>query len=142
MAREAWLSDVRGAADFRQPVLTFAENQMIRAEAQYRTSAQPAALATLNAYRASVGLAAKAGLTGAALLAGDHGRKVRRAVPEHRGVERLSSHLLSEPNAGRGQLHPRAPGIRDGRASRQPQHSFAVAAAEAESARPRDGKLD
>ena len=65
---EAWLSDVRGAPDFRQPILTFAENQLIRAEAQYRTNAQPAALATLNAYRASVGLGAKNGLTGAALL--------------------------------------------------------------------------
>ena len=66
---EAWLSDVRGAPDFRQPVLTFAENQMIRAEAQYRTNAQASALATLNAYRASVGLAPKNGLTGNALLA-------------------------------------------------------------------------
>ena len=66
---EAWLSETRGAADFRQPLLTFAENQMIRAEAQYRTNAQPAALATLNGYRASIGLPAKAGLTGAALLA-------------------------------------------------------------------------
>jgi hypothetical protein len=65
---EAWLSDVRGAPDFRQPILTFAENQLIRAEAQYRTNAQPAALATLNAYRAGVGLAPKAGLTGSALL--------------------------------------------------------------------------
>jgi hypothetical protein len=65
---EAWLSDARGAPDFRQPVLTFAENQMIRAEAQYRTNAQAAALATLNAYRASVGLSAKNGLTGAALI--------------------------------------------------------------------------
>jgi hypothetical protein len=65
---EAWLSDVRGAAEFRQPILTFGENQMIRAEAQYRTNAQPAALATLNAYRASAGLPAKAGLTGAPLL--------------------------------------------------------------------------
>ena len=65
---QAWLSEVRGAAEFRQPILTFAENQMIRAEAQYRTNAQAAALATLNAYRASVGLAAKSGLTGAALL--------------------------------------------------------------------------
>jgi starch-binding outer membrane protein, SusD/RagB family len=65
---EAWLSGVRGAPDFRQPILTFAENQLIRAEAQYRTSAQAAALATLNAYRTSVGLGAKAGLTGSALL--------------------------------------------------------------------------
>jgi hypothetical protein len=66
---EAWLSETRGAADFRQPLLTFAENQMIRAEAQYRTNAQAAALATLNGYRASIGLAAKTGLTGASLLA-------------------------------------------------------------------------
>ena len=65
---EAWLSEDRGAAEFRQPILTFGENQMIRAEAQYRTGAQPAALATLNAYRASVDLGAKAGLTGPALL--------------------------------------------------------------------------
>jgi hypothetical protein len=65
---EAWLSDIRGAPDFRQPVLTFAENQLIRAEAQYRTNAQAAALATLNGYRAGVGLPAKNGLTGAALL--------------------------------------------------------------------------
>jgi hypothetical protein len=65
---QAWLSATRGAPDFRQPLLTFAENQLIRAEAQYRTGAEPAALATLNAYRASVGLAAKSGLSGAALL--------------------------------------------------------------------------
>src|SRR4029450_8245211 len=65
---QAWLSAARGAPDFRQPVLTFAENQLIRAEAQFRTGAEPAALATLNAYRASVGLAEKSGLAGAALL--------------------------------------------------------------------------
>ena len=65
---EAWLSGIRGAPDYRQPVITFAENQLIRAEAQYRTGAQPAALATLNAFRTGVGLAAKTGLTGAALL--------------------------------------------------------------------------
>jgi hypothetical protein len=67
--RQAWLSELRGAPEFRQPVLTFAENQLIRAEAQYRTNAQAAALATLNGYRASVGLDAKNGLTGTALLA-------------------------------------------------------------------------
>jgi hypothetical protein len=66
---QAWLSGVRGSPDFRQPVLTFAENQLIRAEAQHRTGAQPAALATLNAYRGSAGLPAKSGLTGAPLLA-------------------------------------------------------------------------
>jgi hypothetical protein len=66
--REAWLSDGRGSPEYRQPLLTFAENQLIRAEAQYRTNAQAAALATLNGYRAGVGLAAKAGLTGAPLL--------------------------------------------------------------------------
>lgn len=66
---QAWLSSTRGAPEFRQPVLTFAENQMIRAEAQYRTGAQSAALATLNGYRAGIGLPAKSGLAGAPLLA-------------------------------------------------------------------------
>lgn len=65
---QAWLSDTRGAADFRQPVLTYAENQLIRAEAQYRTGNLTAALATLNAFRSTVGLPAKTGLTGSALL--------------------------------------------------------------------------
>lgn len=54
----AWLSDVRGAPDFRQPIVTFAENQLIRAEAQYKTGATSAALSTLNAFRATVGLPA------------------------------------------------------------------------------------
>ena len=66
--RQAWLSATRGAPEFRQPVITFAENQLIRAEAQYRTNAQAAALATLNGYRASVGLPALSGLAGAGLL--------------------------------------------------------------------------
>jgi hypothetical protein len=65
---QAWLSGTRGAADFRQPVLTFAENQLIRAEAQYRTNAEASALATLNGYRAGVGLPATSGLSGAPLL--------------------------------------------------------------------------
>jgi starch-binding outer membrane protein, SusD/RagB family len=65
---QAWLSATRGAAEFRQPLLTFAENQLIRAEAQFRTGAQPAALATLNGYRALVGLPALSGLAGAPLL--------------------------------------------------------------------------
>jgi SusD/RagB-like outer membrane lipoprotein len=64
----AWLGPARGQADFRQPVLTYAENQLIRAEAQFKTGAAAAALATLNAYRATVGLPARNGLTGNALL--------------------------------------------------------------------------
>ncbi|MFN8666449.1 MAG: SusD/RagB family nutrient-binding outer membrane lipoprotein [Gemmatimonadaceae bacterium] len=54
----AWLSDGRGSPDFRQPIVTFAENQLIRAEAQYKTGATAAALQTLNAFRATVGLPA------------------------------------------------------------------------------------
>jgi hypothetical protein len=65
---QAWLSATRGASDFRQPILTFAENQLIRAEAQYKTGVEPAALATLNAYRVSIGLTPKGALAGAALL--------------------------------------------------------------------------
>lgn len=65
---EAWLSDVRGAAEFRQPILTYAENILIRAEAQYKTGAAAAALVTLNQYRSSIGLPPKVAVTGGALL--------------------------------------------------------------------------
>lgn len=62
----AWLGPARGAADFHQPLITFAENQMIKAEAQYKTGATAAALQTLNAYRATIPLPAL-NVTGPAL---------------------------------------------------------------------------
>jgi hypothetical protein len=52
----AWLGPERGLPEFRQPVITYDENAMIRAEAQFKTGDEDAALATLNAYRATVGL--------------------------------------------------------------------------------------
>ncbi len=52
----AWLSATRGDPGFRQPVVTYAENQMIIAEAQFMTGATAAATATLNAWRATVPL--------------------------------------------------------------------------------------
>jgi hypothetical protein len=53
----AWLGDVRGAPDYRQPILTWDENVLIRAEAQYKTGASAATVrATLNAYRAEIGM--------------------------------------------------------------------------------------
>lgn len=54
----AWLSDTRGAPEFQQPLITYAENMMIKAEAQYKTGAAAAALQTLNTYRATVPLPA------------------------------------------------------------------------------------
>jgi starch-binding outer membrane protein, SusD/RagB family len=54
--RIAWLGDPRGNPDFRQPILTYDENVLIRAEAQYKTGAAGAALATLQAYRAHIGM--------------------------------------------------------------------------------------
>ena len=54
----AWLGPERASPEFRQPLITYAENQLIRAEAQYKTNAQAAALTTLNAYRATVPLPA------------------------------------------------------------------------------------
>ncbi|MEO7964177.1 MAG: SusD/RagB family nutrient-binding outer membrane lipoprotein [Gemmatimonadaceae bacterium] len=65
----AWLSDTRGAPDFAQPLITFAENQMIKAEAEYKTGAAATALQTLNAYRATVPLPAS-NLAGTALYTG------------------------------------------------------------------------
>ncbi|HEX5726348.1 MAG TPA: SusD/RagB family nutrient-binding outer membrane lipoprotein [Longimicrobiaceae bacterium] len=58
----------RGAADFRQPLVTYAENQLILAEANYRLGAEGTALTHLNNARTSEGLAALGALTGPALL--------------------------------------------------------------------------
>ncbi len=59
-----------GACAFRQPLFTYAETQLIIAEASYRTGDITGALAALNAERASVStpLPALTGLTGTALL--------------------------------------------------------------------------
>jgi hypothetical protein len=56
-----------GNRAFDQPIITAAENTVLRAEAQYRTGDQPGALLTLNNYRASLGLGALA-VAGPALL--------------------------------------------------------------------------
>ncbi|HEX2091271.1 MAG TPA: SusD/RagB family nutrient-binding outer membrane lipoprotein [Longimicrobiaceae bacterium] len=58
----------RGAPDFRQPMLTYAENQLIMAEANYRLGNTAAALTNLNNARTSEGLTAVSGLTGDALF--------------------------------------------------------------------------
>lgn len=50
------LSDMRGAKDFRQPIMTWAENQLIEAETLYRTGDESAARAALDVERESVGL--------------------------------------------------------------------------------------
>jgi hypothetical protein len=54
----AWLSATRGDPAYRQPMVTYAENQMILAEAQFKTGATAPALATLNSFRATVPLPA------------------------------------------------------------------------------------
>lgn len=48
-----YLSDFRGGAAFSQPIVTYNENLLILAEAQYQTGDEPGALETLNAERAS-----------------------------------------------------------------------------------------
>lgn len=57
----------RGHRAFDQPIITAAENTLLRAEAQYRTNDAAGALVTLNSYRASIGLGVLAA-TGPALL--------------------------------------------------------------------------
>lgn len=66
----AWLGDPRGNPDFRQPIMTYDENILIKAEAQYKTGAAAAAVrATLNTYRAHIGMDdVDAGLSGPALF--------------------------------------------------------------------------
>ncbi|HET7460843.1 MAG TPA: SusD/RagB family nutrient-binding outer membrane lipoprotein [Longimicrobium sp.] len=62
------LRGTRIAPDYRQPYLSYIENELILAEAYQRTGNDAAALTHLNLARASVGLPALAGLTGNALF--------------------------------------------------------------------------
>jgi hypothetical protein len=55
------LSDLRLTPDFRQPMVTYAENQLILAEAALQTGDQATANAAYNAERASQGVPAAAG---------------------------------------------------------------------------------
>jgi starch-binding outer membrane protein, SusD/RagB family len=64
----SWLSATRAANNFRQPLITYAENQLIMAEANYRLNQPGAALANLNNARAGSGLPALGGLAGQALF--------------------------------------------------------------------------
>jgi hypothetical protein len=52
-----YLSDFRGGAAFPQPIVTYNENLLIMAEAQYHTGDEPGALITLNAEREAWGTA-------------------------------------------------------------------------------------
>lgn len=66
-ATHSWLSATRGDAAFRQPLITWEENQLIIAEARYRGGDQAGALTALNAVRTAAGLPASAA-AGTALL--------------------------------------------------------------------------
>lgn len=64
----SWLSAARASGGFRQPLVTWAENQLILAEARLQTGDAAGALSALNAERAQAGLApVAAGLPMAAL---------------------------------------------------------------------------
>lgn len=66
---QSWLSATRGAPGFEQPYMTWAENQLIIAEAAYQTGDEATALAALDAERRAAGLPDEpASLTGPALL--------------------------------------------------------------------------
>lgn len=70
--------DGRGAQDYQQPLVTYNENLLIKAEAQFQTGDEPGALTTLNQERAAwntatpwhkaLSLPALSGLSGDALL--------------------------------------------------------------------------
>lgn len=62
------LDGTRNDPTFRQPLITYAENQLILAEAKHATGDDPGALVNLNNARAIVPLAALTGITGVALL--------------------------------------------------------------------------
>jgi starch-binding outer membrane protein, SusD/RagB family len=62
------LGGTRGVITYRQPLLTYQENQLILAEANHAGGNDVAALTNLNNARAVVPLTALVGITGAALL--------------------------------------------------------------------------
>ena len=62
------LAGTRNDPLFRQPLVTYAENQLILAEAKHATANDAGALVNLNNARAIVPLGALAGVVGAALL--------------------------------------------------------------------------
>jgi starch-binding outer membrane protein, SusD/RagB family len=63
------LSDTRLAPDFPQPLVTWAENELIAAEASYKTGDEPNALSKLTAVQAAAGVTTPGGLTGDSLFA-------------------------------------------------------------------------
>jgi starch-binding outer membrane protein, SusD/RagB family len=67
-ATESNLSATRLDPAYRQPLITWAENQLIIAEAAYQGSDEPTALGALNAERTAAGLGTLSGITGTALL--------------------------------------------------------------------------
>jgi hypothetical protein len=56
-------ASVRRAPTFRQPLVTWAENQLIQAEAQYQLNGAAAALPFVNAVRAAIGMTPLAAVT-------------------------------------------------------------------------------
>lgn len=62
------LSEKRGARDFRQPMITYAENQLILAEAHFRLNNPTQAMTHLNNARVAEGLTPRTPITGDALL--------------------------------------------------------------------------
>lgn len=53
---QSWLSVTRGAPEFRQPLITYDETQLIKAEALSLTGSDAAALAALQAYKTANGI--------------------------------------------------------------------------------------
>jgi hypothetical protein len=62
------LSDTRLAPDFNQPLVTWAENELINAEAAFKKGQTGPALAKLTSVQAASGVTTNPGLTGAALF--------------------------------------------------------------------------
>jgi hypothetical protein len=67
-ANASLLSADRANSGFDQPMVTFAETQLILAEANYRLGTEAPALVNLNAARTSAGLTALAGVSGNGLF--------------------------------------------------------------------------
>lgn len=87
-ANHSLLSAVRLAPSYPQPLVTWAENQLILAEAAFKTGDTGLALSSLNAVRAGVGLA-PSGASGNALL---HAIMIEKWITLFQNIEALNDY--------------------------------------------------
>jgi hypothetical protein len=105
------LSATRLAPDFRQPLVTWAEGQLILAEAAFQRSNEPGALQALTAVQTDAGIVTNPALTGPALF---HAIMIEKYIRDFQTIEVWSDYRRTctpklTPAPGNTQIPPRLP---------------------------------